>query len=236
MDSENSSKKQITMRIPAFIINYNRLTLPKNMAEFLSKNENVDVYIIDNNSSYKPLLEWYETCPYNVIHMGGNYGHTVFWEHKLYEKYVKTGLYILTDSDLDLSEIPDDWLEVLIEGLNKYKYNKVGFSLKTDDLPESTFRDEIVGWESQFCVPKARALDALYTEAHIDTTFALHKTDEHAIYSSIRVNHPYTAKHIPWYYTDFDILPDDEKYYFNNLKTSTLWSRQFNVKQNNDNN
>jgi hypothetical protein len=224
------------MRIPAFIINYNRLTLPKNMAEFISKNENVDVYIIDNNSSYKPLLEWYETCPYNVIHMGGNYGHTVFWEHQLYDKYVKEGPYILTDSDLDLSEIPDDWLEVLIEGLNKYEYNKVGFSLKTEDLPESTFRDEIVGWESQFCVPKARALDALYTEAHIDTTFALHRTDEHAIYSSVRVNYPYTARHIPWYYTDFNVLPDDEKYYFNNLKTSTLWSRQFNQKLNDDNN
>ena len=33
--------------IPAFIINYNRLTLPAKMAEFLSKNKNVDVYIID---------------------------------------------------------------------------------------------------------------------------------------------------------------------------------------------
>jgi hypothetical protein len=216
------------MKIPAFIINYNRLILPKNMAEFISKNENIDVYIIDNNSSYEPLLEWYKTCPYKVIHMGGNYGHTVFWEHKLYDKYVKQGYYILTDSDLDLSEIPDDWLEVLIEGLNKYQYNKVGFSLKTNDLPESKFRSEIVNWESQFCTPKARALDELYTEAHIDTTFALHRTDEHAIYSSIRVNHPYTAKHVPWYYTDFNTLSDDEKYYFNTVKTSTLWSKQFN--------
>lgn len=216
------------MKIPAFIINYNRLTLPKNMAEFISKNKNVDVYIIDNNSTYEPLLEWYKECPYKVIHMGGNYGHTVFWDKGLYNEYVKEGYYILSDSDLDLSSIPDDWLEVLLEGLDKYTYAKVGFSLETDDLPESHFRAEIVAWESQFKVPKARKLNDLYTEAHIDTTFSLHRTNEHGIYSSIRVNKPYTAKHIPWYYTDFDALPDDEKYYFNTVKTSTLWSRQFN--------
>lgn len=218
------------MRIPAFIINYNRLTLPKNMAEFMSKNKDVDVHIIDNDSTYEPLLQWYSECPYKVIHMGSNCGHTVFWDKDLYNQYVKEGYYILTDSDLDLSNIPDDWLDVLLEGLDKYAYNKIGFSLETNDLPESPFRDEIVGWESQFKVPKARALDELYTEAHIDTTFALHRTNEHAIYSSIRVNPPYTARHIPWYYTDFNVLPEDEKYYFNTVKTSTLWSRQFNIK------
>lgn len=216
------------MKIPAFIINYNRLTLPKNMAEFLSQNENIDVYFVDNNSTYQPLLDWYNECPYKVIHMGGNYGHTVFWDKKLYKEYVKEGYYILTDSDLDLSNIPNDWLEVLLEGLNRYKYAKVGFSLETDDLPPSHFKNEIVAWESQFWAPKARQLDEMYIEAHIDTTFALHRTNEHGIYSSVRVNRPYTAKHVPWYYTDFDILPEDEKYYFNTVKTSTLWSRQFN--------
>jgi hypothetical protein len=218
------------MKIPAFIINYNRLILPKNMADFLSKNENIEVYIIDNNSTYEPLLDWYKQCPYKVIPMSENYGHTVFWDKNLYNEYVKEGYYILSDSDLDLSSIPDDWLDVLLEGLNKFTYAKVGFSLKTDDLPESKFRAEIVAWESQFCVPKARRLDDMYTEAHIDTTFSLHRTNEHGIYSSVRVNSPYTAKHVPWYYTDFDVLPEDEKHYFNTVKTSTLWSRQFNNK------
>jgi hypothetical protein len=216
------------LKIPAFIINYNRLILPKNMAEFLSKDQRVEVYIIDNKSTYEPLLEWYKTCPYKVIHMGDNYGHTVFWTQKLYDKYVKEGYYILSDSDLDLSNIPDNWLDVLLEGLNRYPYAKVGFSLETNDLPESHFRAEIVAWESQFWAPKARQLDETYIEAHIDTTLALHRTDEHGIYSSVRVNRPYTAKHVPWYYTDFSILSEDEKYYFNTVKTSTLWSRQFN--------
>lgn len=216
------------MTIPAFIINYNRLTLPKRMAEFISSNKNVEVYIIDNDSTYEPLLDWYESCEYKVIKMGGNYGHTVFWDKNLYSEYVKEGMYILTDSDLDLSNIPTDWLDVLIEGHNRYNYEKVGFSLETDDLPESHFKNEIVAWESQFKTPKARRLDDLYTEAHIDTTFALHKTNGHGIYSSIRVNKPYTARHVPWYYTDFDALPEDEKFYFNTVKTSTLWSRQFN--------
>jgi len=216
------------MKIPAFIINYNRLSLPQKMAEFISNNNDIELYIIDNKSTYEPLLDWYNDCPYNVIKMDNNYGHTVFWDHGLYAKYVKRGMYILSDSDLDLSSIPNDWLDVLIEGHNRYDYEKVGFSLETDDLPESHFRNEIVAWESQFKTPKARRLDDLYTEAHIDTTFALHKTNGHGIYSSIRVNKPYTARHIPWYYTDFETLPDDEKFYFNTVKTSTLWSRQFN--------
>ena len=216
--------------IPAFIINYNRLTLPAKMAEFLSKNKNVDVYIIDNASTYEPLLEWYKTCPYKVIHMDGNHGHTVFWKKGLYTQYVKEGNYILTDSDLDLSTIPDNWLEVLEEGLKKYPYAKVGFSLETNDLPDTPFKNEIQAWESQFWPPKARQLDEMFIEAHVDTTFSLHRTNEHGVYSSLRTNRPYTAKHVPWYYTDFDQLPEDEQYYFNTLKTSTLWSRQFNKK------
>jgi hypothetical protein len=200
------------------------------MAEFLSKNKNIEVYIIDNASTYEPLLEWYKTCPYKVIHMDGNHGHTVFWKKGLYDKYVKEGNYILTDSDLDLSNIPDDWLEVLEEGLKKYKYAKVGFSLEVNDLPNASFKSEIQAWESQFWPPKARQLDKMFIEAHVDITFSLHRTNEHGIYSSLRTNRPYTAKHVPSYYTDFDTLPEDEKYYFNTLKTSTLWSRQFSKK------
>jgi hypothetical protein len=39
----------------ALIINYNRLTLPVTMADWLSK-RNIEPVIVDNNSDYPPLL------------------------------------------------------------------------------------------------------------------------------------------------------------------------------------
>ena len=53
---------------------YNRLTYPKNMSEFLS-DHGIEVILIDNNSTYPPLLEWYDKCPYKVHRLKENMGH-----------------------------------------------------------------------------------------------------------------------------------------------------------------
>lgn len=155
-----------------FIVNFNRLTLMKNLADFLSS-KNIDVYIIDNNSSYPPLLDFYETTNYNVIKMDGNFGNNVFWGEKLYDQLKLNENYLLTDPDLDLTSIPDDFVEVLNQGLKKYpQFDKCGLSLKIDDLPDTEMASEIKDWEKWFWTKK---LDDTYFEAPVDTTFALYK-------------------------------------------------------------
>lgn len=204
-----------------FIINYNRLTLMKNMADFLYEH-GLDVYIIDNNSTYKPLLDYYSETRYNVLKMDKNYGHKVFWEQDIYNKLDLNERYILTDSDLDISQIPDDFLNVLEKGLDKYpNLEKCGFSLNIDDLPINKNSESVKNWEQRFWL---QPLDDIYFKAPIDTTFALYNVNKHSL-SGIRTNKPYTAKHVPWYYTNYNELPEDEKFYLDTITTLTSWSK-----------
>ena len=198
----------------AFIITYNRLNLPVNMAKFLF-NHGIDPVFVDNNSDYPPLLEYYKRTSFGVIRMKENYGYKVVWEQGVLDDFGITGNYIVTDPDLDLSGIPDDFLDVLEAGLTKYpQYDKCGFSLEINDLPDTPFNP--VGYELQFW---QRPLDGRYYDAPIDTTFALYKVPFHS-FKAMRTNRPYTARHLPWYYFNFEDMPDDEQYYFKTCKES----------------
>lgn len=169
---------------------------------------------IDNNSDYPPLLEYYKTSPYQVVRMDSNYGYLVVWQQQILEKLGIADQYIVTDPDLDLSGIPDDFLSVLEEGLRRYpQFDKCGFSLEINNIKNQGTID----WEMQFW---QKPLDPLYFDAAIDTTFALYKV-RHPSWSGIRTNRPYTAIHVPWNFSDLSELPDDEKYYFNKQDENT---------------
>jgi len=68
----------------------------------------------------------------------------------------------------------------------------------------------LADWESQFW---QKPLDNQYFHGDIDTTFALYRI-WHPSLCAIRTNRPYTARHIPWYYDNYDKLPEDELYYY----------------------
>lgn len=202
------------MKYKAFIITYNRLHLPVSMADFLFAH-GIDPVFVDNNSDYPPLLEYYKTTQYEVIRMKENFGYKVVWEQNILKKLGITGNYIVTDPDLDLTGIPNDFLGVLANGLIRYpQFDKCGFSLEINDLPPTDFCP--AGYEKQFW---QRPLDDMYFNAAIDTTFALYKVPFHS-YNAIRTNRPYVCRHMPWYYFDFEDMPDDEQYYFRTTKES----------------
>ena len=194
----------------ALIINFNRLTLPKNMAEWLAQ-RNLDPVFVDNNSDYPPLLEYYSNCPFEVLRMEANYGHEVIWRHGVIERLGIKEDYIATDPDLDLTGVPDDFVWVLNEGLRRYpNYDKCGLSLKIDHLPAQSART----WEERFWV---HPLDPVFFHADVDTTLALyqyHKQVRYPSFSAMRTNTPYTARHVPWEYNLATDLPEDEQYYY----------------------
>ena len=209
------------METLAFIINYNRLTLPRRMADYLSECDGIRPIIIDNGSDYPPLLEYYESTKHEVVKLGANYGCTVVWhpESGVSERFgLRTiGRYIVTDPDLDLSRIPKDFLRLLNGGLDKYKWAaKAGFSLEINDIPEGFLKEEIMKWEADKWISP---LDTQFYSAYIDTTFCLCRGFVHD-FPAVRTNRPYTARHVPWYYTP-DNIPDDEKYY---LESAGKWS------------
>ena len=51
----------------AIIVNRNLLSTLKETVEFLSKESRIDVIIYDQQSTYPPLLEYYKTCPAEIV-------------------------------------------------------------------------------------------------------------------------------------------------------------------------
>lgn len=202
------------------IINYNRLTLLKNTVEWCIIH-GLEPIVIDNNSDFPPLLQYYNECDCPVMRMKKNYGHKVIWECNIIKLLNIKGRYIITDPDLDFTGIPSDFLDVLNHGLDKYhQYNKVGFSLEINDLPSTKYiKDILRGHEIGYW---KTPLDDMYFDAPIDTTFAMYREGVNEYFHpAIRTNRPYTARHIPWYYKNKHSLPDDEKYYFRTCNASS---------------
>lgn len=195
----------------AFIINRDRLTLPARMADYLAGCPGITPIIVDNGSTYEPLLDYYARSPHTVELMGANYGNTVLWYTALWDKYdLDDQRYIVTDPDLDLSGVPTDFLTLLNDGLDRYHFaTKAGFSLETNDIPDTTLRWEIMGWEAD---KWAYPLDEQFYRADIDTTFALYR-QRLLDFPAVRTARPYTARHVPWYYVTAADVPEDERYY-----------------------
>jgi len=225
VDCVQGGKKMIN--VPAFIINYNQLTLPKAMADYLADVPGLFPVIIDNASTYEPLIEFYRTCPHKVLRLDKNYGNCVLFNPDIdvlsMVGLTKQDRFIMTDPDLDLSNIPKDFMPLLHEGLDKYpQVCKAGFSLEINDLPNTELTKTVLNFELSNWTRRA---DDKFYFAYIDTTFCLCRRWFHD-FPSVRTDRPYTARHVPWYYTK-DNMPDDAKYYVNSLtRNHSFYSRE----------
>lgn len=224
-----SNKPKDFKQIPVFINNYNRLTTTKKLIDGLVSRGYTNIHILDNKSTYKPLLEFYEQTPHKVHLLKKNYGSKAFWKSGLWLKYTFSN-YALTDSDIVLnSACPDDFIEYFYKLLEKYpKAHKVGFSLKIDDLPDSfKNKEEVIKWEGRYY---KKEVEPNVFAAPIDTTFALYrpfskKGPRGYSVLVLRTGMPYQARHLPWY-IDNNNIDEEEIYYLKNIETRTHWSRQ----------
>ena len=217
--------------IETFIINKNRLTTTKDLVNWLSKENRLKIYVVDNGSTYKPLLDYYKSEDFKskaeVIWMTYKDNYLVVWTKGLLDKYNVKGKYIVTDSDLDCSNIPDNWLDYLLFGLNSYPLiNKVGFSLDIFNIPnDNPLKANIITHENKFWVNN---LDGRFFNAQIDTTFALHRENQRThTYTALRSNKPYMAIHQPWMITPSN-LSDEDVYYYENISKKvgdSHWSK-----------
>lgn len=215
---------------PILINNYNRLEMLQTLIRGLEERGYHNLHIIDNHSTYPPLLEYYTTrCPYPVHLLNRNIGHLAIWETGIYKQFTDS-YFAYTDSDLEIDPAcPDDFVERFISLLKKHpKALKAGFSIHIDDLPDHFDRKELVcGWERQFW---EQEIEANVFKAPIDTTFAVYKPyfkgeiiDVQRLY--LRVGPPYSVRHLPWY-VDSQNPSDEEQYYLSHLQTLTHWSVQ----------
>ena len=214
--------------IPVFIISYNRALYLAKLVAWLEKAGYKNIHIVDNGSTYPPLLEYLQQSRHQVHRMDRNYGHLVVWDCHQFDSIVSKQVYVVSDCDILPDEAcPSDAVAYFYDVLQqRSQYTKVGFSLKVDDLPECyLFRDKVINWEKQFW---AKQIGNGLFEANIDTTFALYRPgifpNDSRWWASVRTGAPYAARHLPWY-LDSNNLSDEERCYQRDLKAmSTFWS------------
>lgn len=216
---------------PIIINNRNRLTFLKSLISSLEGANYRNITIIDNDSSYMPLLNYYDSCPYRVIRLDQNLGYNALEKIDLYNE-LKSNYYVYTDSDVvPDANCPTDFLEHFYHLLKKYPLvQKVGFSLRIDNLPDHyKDKDKVIKWESQFY--QNEISKGIYS-ASIDTTFALHRPyayiSKKGIFKMIRTGGKYTAWHMPWY-NDSNNLSEEEKYYIDSVEIGTHWSKGLSI-------
>lgn len=216
--------------VPIYIISFNRLIYLKQIIEWLEKYNFQNINVIDNNSSYPPLLEYLEGINHNVHYMDRNYGHDVFWASGKFNHVMERSVYIVSDPDIAANKnLRPDFIEEFYRLLGEHpNVVKVGFALEKDDLPETEKNVIVKRWEEQFW--KKRLEDDLEIyDASIDTTFALYrpgklKANTPLFFKAIRIAGDFTARHLPWYASE-DVIEEDCYYYNHSNSRSPSWSK-----------
>lgn len=186
------------MKIPVIIINRDLLTWPSKMVEHIKTFDSIgDIIIVDNQSTYKPLLDWYKTKPCDIIYSDFN-GQSSPWDMNIPER-MGYDYYVVSDPDLDLSETPKDCLIHLKNKLESHnEYDRIGLSLSNYIVAEnSPYAPHLQTWYDNCWKPES-IKDDLFTEQAFDTTFGIYHIERHFSGKSCCTNKPYSAKHIPW--------------------------------------
>lgn len=219
------SKNKKRSQVPIIINNFNRLEFLQRQVDWLKSCGHHNIHIIDNCSSYYPLLRYYKKVPATVYFLHENKGHEALWRTHMYQRFSRS-FYIYTDPDLlPCDETPTDFVDYFFDVLDRYpNINKVGFGLKTDDLPDCFLKkNEVIAWEKQFYVNEVEK--GLF-KSNIDTTFSLYRPGVmfQCWNSTLRTGSPYLLRHMPWY-EDSNKLSEESLFYQKNSSASGSWSK-----------
>jgi hypothetical protein len=209
--------------IPIIINNFNRLGYLSELINWLERAGMTNIIILDNASTYPPLLKYYKTCPHRIIYLGRNAGYMALWESDVFEEF-RNDFYVYTDPDVVPTEdCPNDFMDVFLKILAaNADVKKVGFSLKIDDLPDFYERKaEVLAMETKYW---KRKRSTMAYDAPIDTTFALYRPKAFGDHrrKALRTFPPYIARHLPWY-IDSQNLPEEEIFYKKIASDSNSW-------------
>jgi len=215
-----------TTQFPVLVTCRDRVSDLKNLICWFEKVGLERVYLLDNHSTYEPLLDFYEETWCQVLKLGDNFGHIAAWKANIVQTICADEHFIVTDPDvIPVEECPDDAVDYFFDILNKENdITKAGFGLRIDDLPDSfRFKNEVIQYETRFWDKKHHPD---YNRSPIDTTFALYKPNSTPDISfSIRTCYPYVARHMPWY-VDSHNLTEEETYYREHaIDSITSWNK-----------
>lgn len=163
------------------------------------------ITLIDNASTWPPLLQYLDETPHTVVRAGRNVGKQAVWQLGLAPT---DDWYVYTDPDIVPTEDCPLTLIRRLRGLllRHPVYPKAGPGLWLDDVPTAM---NSLDWERGQTI-NGLELEPAARDSLIDTTFALYQPGAGFGYKAIRTDWPYVARHGSWYVTD----PDEEDAYY----------------------
>jgi len=230
------SDKLASEAVPVFVNCFNRVSVLRSLVDWLLNTEQRRLVLLDNASTYPPLLSYYHDLAIEprvmVVQLGNNLGQNALWASGLLLRLGLTATpFIYTDPDiLPDPGCPRDWLWHFVSILKQHPgMLKAGFGLRIDDLPSCyRFHAEVQEWEKQFWeIPIGEG----QYNAPIDTTFALYRGgnwDTNAIlaakYRAVRTGQPYLARHLDWYIDSANQTEEQRYYQAHAIPGMTNWS------------
>jgi len=204
------------MKIPVIINNRDRLTTLRKLIDDLILLGYSNIFVLDNQSTYKALLEYYQDCPAEVIYLNKNIGHTALWGSGVLKRFPNSEWIVYTDSDIELNKNTQrGFIEKMITIAQDFRVNKVGLAIQIHDLPDNKLCNQIRQIEGQYWTNRLQHTRHQVYNAKVDTTFHVLRNGTPYSYDAIRVGgEGFTIKHCPWY-LDWNNLSEEEQYYFN---------------------
>jgi hypothetical protein len=215
---------------PVVINCRDRIAPLRKLIGWLERHGHQRIVLVDNASTYPPLLRYLERTKHTVVRLDRNTGHLAPWEASVIDIHIGPDeYYVETDCDVvPESFCPGDVLDLLRQVLDRYpEHCKAGLGLRIDNLPRwSSHRREIMRWENQFWQSRIAGpgdWPPLY-EAPIDTTFAMYRPSSVPLLDkAIRTGFPYVARHDPWYSNTWARSREDRYYRAHASPAITSW-------------
>lgn len=218
-------EREFLETVPVFINVRDRLSCLMQLLKWLERAGHCNITLIDNASTYPPLVNFLDQSNYRTIRLRRNLGHTALWRVKELRSTIAKQWFVYTDPDVVPADTcPLNVVAVLRHRLQEFPfYLKAGLGLCLDNIPNSYhLKQRVIKWE-QHLIGKEIAPDVF--EADVDTTFALYRPGMPYITGpSIRLQGEYSARHLPWY-SDSSQPDEEEQYYRRHASQgTTTWN------------
>lgn len=177
--------------VPVIINCRDRVIDLVNLVAWLEKAGHENITLLDNDSTWEPLLTYYEQTPHEVVRLEENLGSRALWR----SGRVPGTEFVYSDPDvLPTEECPLDVVEYLHDLLGRFSHPKAGLGLMLDDTPHF----QSIGWERSL-VSDSRMLEPGVFDSLVDTCFALYRPHTTHSLLALRTAAPYLCRHTPWY-------------------------------------
>ncbi len=205
--------------VPVLINSFNRLRSLRHLVDWLRRAGQRRIVIIDNGSSFPPLLAWLDRIERlgwcRVIRLGFNHGHLALWRKNLLAALDIRSEFVYTDPDVvPAASCPLDIVARLQRLLrDEPGIHRAGLGLDLGSIPHHyQHRNSVLAWERQFWL---HPVTPTLFRAALDTTFALYRPGSCHDYAlpTLRTGAASVALHEGWS-IDSRSPSEEDRFYF----------------------